>query len=146
MVTSHFVIYPNIVEYNMTKEDRDFLKKQFKEERKYYDKKFEKIDKRFDKIEGRLDKVDGRLDVIETRLDNLEKWTTIADKKFDLVEKKFVDVDERLDKLERYITRRFGEIDSKLDEFFEEIYYMRKVAELHTVKIGRLEVRYKNKD
>jgi hypothetical protein len=41
---------------------------------------------------------------------------------------------------------RFAEVEVKLDEFFEEIYYMRKVAELHTVKIGRLEVRYNNED
>jgi hypothetical protein len=41
---------------------------------------------------------------------------------------------------------RFKEIESKIDEFIEDSYYMRKVIELHTVKIGRLEVRYKNND
>jgi formyltetrahydrofolate synthetase len=109
----------------MTKEDKKFFNTKFKEEREY-------IDKRFDRI--------------ESRLDNLEEWTGIADKKFDLIEKKFVEVDNHFDKLEMYLATRFAEIEKKIDEFFEEIYYMRKVAELHTVKIGRLEVRYKNED
>lgn len=130
----------------MTKEDKKFFNTKFKEEREY-------IDKRFDSIESRLDKVEGRLDKIENRLDNLEEWTVIADKKFDLIEKKFelienkfIEIDSRFDKLEMYLATRFAELEKKVDEFFEEIYYMRKVAELHTVKIGRLEVRYKNEN
>jgi hypothetical protein len=123
----------------MTKEDREYFERKFKEDREYYDKKFSGIDKRFDNIETRLDS-------IEERLDKLEDWTVIADKKFDLIEKKFVEVDEHFDKLETYLATRFAEVESKIDNFFEEIYNIRKLTELHTVKIGRLEVRYKNND
>jgi peptidoglycan hydrolase CwlO-like protein len=104
----------------------------FSEQRKYFEKKFKNIDKRFEKIEKRLDDIEERLDIV--------------DKKFDIIEKKFQEVDKRFDKLENYLTTRFLETDSKIGEVLEEVNFMRKLGELHTVKIGRLETNYKSRN
>ena len=103
-----------------------------KEDRKFFNTKFKDIDKRFDRI--------------ESRLDNLEEWTGIADKKFDLIENKFAEVDSHFDKLEMYLATRFAEVERKLDNFFEELDTIRKVSQIHTIKIGRIETGYKYKD
>ena len=110
------------------------------------DQKLSKFDKQFKEIDKRFTKIDKRLDSIETRLENLERLEGIADKKLDFIEEKFKEVDERFDRLENYITSRFIETDSKIDEVLEETNFMRKLGELHTIKIGRLETNYKTRN
>jgi predicted nuclease with TOPRIM domain len=125
IIRRYLVIFFNIVKLNMTKEDREFLKKQFKEEREYFDRNFKEMEK---------------------RLDDLNGWTIVADKKFKLIEKKFSEVDEHFDKIEKYITNRFADLEEKIDVFFEEMDTIRKISQLHTIKIGRIETGYNLKD
>jgi hypothetical protein len=117
-----------------------------KEEKKFFNTKFDSIDKKFDSIDKRFDSIDKRFDKIESRLDKLEEWTKIADKKFDLIEHKFVEIDNRFDQLEKYVASRFAEFERKLDTFIEELDTIRKVSQIHTIKIGRIETGYSLKN
>jgi hypothetical protein len=70
----------------------------------------------------------------------------LIDEKFLLIEEKFLEIENPFDNLEQYVTTRFAEIEKKIDVSLEETNTLRKVSQLHTIKIGRIETGYNLKD
>ena len=101
----------------------------FSDQLRAMDAKFDLVDQRFESIDKRFDVIDKRFEVIDQRFDRIDQRLNVVDQRLNAFEQHFDHIDQRLNAFDQrfdHIEQRLEETDKKLDTTIELVLDMQR--------------------